>query len=253
MKKRNNISALIVTIFLVAVLSGISAYVNAQQTVKKKSSVFDTWKAGTEVSMKEVSSFGIANCFKAEKISDEIFRRMKGKSYPQGCSIPLGNLRYIKVLHYDIKGRILLGEMVCDRRIADDLTQIFRELFDNKYPIERMVLIDEYNADDETSMRANNSCAFCYRQVAGSKRISKHGYGLAVDINPLYNPYVKVRKNGTTYIQPSTAKAYTNRSKKFSYKITNDDLCYKLFIKHGFSWGGSWRSLKDYQHFEKKI
>ena len=79
----------------------------------------------------------------------------------------------------------------------------------------------------------------------------KHAQGLAIDINPLYNPCVKRKKDGTLLIQPATGKPYVDRSKKFKYKITRQDLCYRLFTERGFRWGGAWRSLKDYQHFEK--
>ena len=113
-----------------------------------------------------------------------------------------------------------------------------------------MTLIDNYNADDELSMRANNTSCFNFRKVAGSKVLSKHSTGHAIDINPLYNPYFK-KRNGKIFYQPKTAKAYLNRNHKFPYKITKGDLCYKLFIQHGFKWGGDWKTVKDYQHFEK--
>ena len=114
-----------------------------------------------------------------------------------------------------------------------------------------MQLIDDYDADDERSMRANNTSCFNYRPSAGSKKLSKHSRGLAIDINPLYNPCVRRLANGSTSVQPATAGKYTNRSKKQRYMIDKNDLCYRLFVKHGFTWGGSWRSLKDYQHFER--
>ena len=99
-------------------------------------------------------------------------------------------------------------------------------------------------------MAANNTTCFNYRTVAGSSKLSAHSLGKAVDINPLYNPCVKTR-HGHTTIQPARGKAYTDRNRKFNYKIDRQDLCYRLFRQHGFTWGGDWRSLKDYQHFEK--
>ena len=87
--------------------------------------------------------------------------------------------------------------------------------------------------------------------MAGSSSISKHAYGLAIDINPLYNPYVKYEKDGTGTISPDTAASYADRSANFPYKIDENDLCYKLFIQHGFTWGGNWNNVKDYQHFQK--
>ena len=80
--------------------------------------------------------------------------------------------------------------------------------------------------------------------------MSKHGYGMAVDINPLYNPYHKRLKNGKEVVEPATARPYLNRKKEFKYKIEADDLCCRLFKKYGFSWGGNWKTMKDYQHFE---
>ena len=112
-----------------------------------------------------------------------------------------------------------------------------------------MVLIDEYDADDETAMEDNDSSCFNFRFIAYTKKISKHGLGLAVDINTLYNPYIKV-VDGKTIIQPKTAEKYIDRNKKFDYKIEKNDLCYKLFIENGFQWGGDWEDRKDYQHFD---
>jgi hypothetical protein len=131
------------------------------------------------------------------------------------------------------------------------LKEIFSALYQAKYPIGRIRPISEYGNDDERSMRANNTSCYCYRVVEGSTKLSKHAQGLAIDVNPLYNPCVKRKKDGTLLIQPATGKPYVDRSKSFKYKITTQDLCYRLFIQHGFRWGGAWRSLKDYQHFEK--
>lgn len=157
----------------------------------------------------------------------------------------------LKVQHVDFEGRTHEGTLICNRTIAQDLREIFAELYRQCYPIERIRPISEYGNDDERSMQANNTSCYCYRPIAGSTKLSKHAQGLAVDINPLYNPCVRRNKDGTLKIEPSTGHPYVNRQKSFRYKITTHDLCYSLFIQHGFRWGGSWKSLKDYQHFEK--
>jgi putative hemolysin len=108
---------------------------------------------------------------------------------------------------------------------------------------------DEYDADDERSMRDNNSSAFNFRYISYSTTLSKHALGLAVDINTLYNPYVK-KVDGRRNVEPANAEKYTDRSVDFLHKIDHDDLCYKLFVEHGFEWGGDWEHAKDYQHFE---
>ena len=189
--------------------------------------------------------------FCQEEISDAVFCRMMGKSYKEECTTPREELRYLRVLHYNKVGEELQGELVCHKDIADDLLAIFRELYQAKYPIERMVLIDEYDADDEASMRANNTSAFNFRKASGMRTLSKHSTGMAIDINPLYTPLVKHRE-GRTRVYPSNATPYIDRSQDFPYKIVKGDLCYRLFKKYGFSWGGDWKSSKDYQHFEKR-
>ena len=79
----------------------------------------------------------------------------------------------------------------------------------------------------------------------------KHARGLAIDINPRYNPYVRNR-GGKRLVSPDNGVKYADRSKDFPYKIVKGDLCYRLFKKYGFSWGGDWKNSKDYQHFEKR-
>lgn len=193
----------------------------------------------------------LLNLFRAEPLSDATFSRMQGRSYPEGCKVARSELRYLILPHYDGHGHVLIGEMVCNRAIAADLVAVFRQLFLERYPIERMVLIDEYDGDDEASMRANNTSCFNYRVVAGSRRLSRHAYGMAVDINPLYNPYVRTTVGRTT-VRPATAVAYTDRSRTdIPYKITRNGRVYKLFRAHGFRWGGLWRTTKDYQHFQR--
>ncbi len=157
----------------------------------------------------------------------------------------------LTVSYVDFKGKAQQGKIICNKTISQDLRDIFSALYRAKYPIERIRPISDYDNDDERSMRANNTSCYCYRPIKGSKKLSKHALGLAVDINPLYNPYVKRKKDGTLLVQPATGRPYVDRKKSFQYKITKSDLCYQLFIQHGFQWGGSWRSLKDYQHFEK--
>ena len=187
--------------------------------------------------------------FYISEITDELFEKMQGKSYKDDCNVPREDLRYIHILHKNLEGDTCEGEMVCHKIIAQDLLEIFEELYLNDYPIERMVLIDEYGADDETSMTANNSSCFNYRVISHTTKISKHGLGIAVDINPLYNPYTKI-VDGTRIVEPAAGEPYLDREADFPYKIDEDDLCYKLFIEHGFEWGGSWTRAKDYQHFE---
>ncbi len=190
------------------------------------------------------------------ELTEEIRERITGKSYPnisqaeEPLQITYEDLAYVHVLHYDFQAQIQEGELICNQAIAQDLVEIFCELFENQYPIEKIRLIDVYNADDEASMADNNTSCFNYRTVSGSTKLSNHSYGRAIDINPLYNPYVRTR-DGKELISPDNAVPYADRSADFPYKIDREDLCYRLFTAHGFEWGGAWNSSKDYQHFQK--
>ncbi len=192
----------------------------------------------------------LSQCFEIQKIPISVYSRMENKSYSEGCTTKLSNLRYVRVLHYGFDGEIHIGELVVNQLIAEDIVDIFKELFDAKYPIEQIVLIDDYDADDNTSMEANNSSSFNFRYVEGTTKLSNHAYGLAIDINPLYNPYVYTN-SGKEVIVPEIGAMYADRSIDCEYFIKKDDIVYNAFIKRGFTWGGDWINSKDYQHFQK--
>ena len=190
--------------------------------------------------------------FYYESLSEDLKKRITGLSYKEDCPIPYDDLRHVGVLYVNFKGNVSSGDIICNKAIAQDLVEIFYELYQADYQIEQIRLVDEYGADDELSMQDNNTSCFNYRTIAGTDKISMHGRGLAIDINPFFNPYVTYR-DGSQHVSPAGAEAYVDRSQPFAYKIDENDLCYKLFLAHGFSWGGNWNSLKDYQHFEKEI
>ncbi len=188
------------------------------------------------------------SAFHCDTIPESLRQRMTGRSYPEeGAEIGWSDLRYLKLLYYDFNGRVRKGEMVCNKAISDDLIYIFKELYKAKYQIAGIRLIDDYDGDDLRSMEDNNTSCFNYRTKTSGTSLSAHARGMAVDVNPLQNPYVK----GET-VEPASAAPYADRSVDFAHKITEDDLCCKLFRQRGFQWGGAWNSVKDYQHFEKR-
>lgn len=191
--------------------------------------------------------------FYYEPLSEEIKGRITGISYPADSQVPYEDLRYVKVLHYNFDGMITEGELICNKAIAQDMVEIFYELYLAQYQIAKMVLIDNYQADDNLSMEDNNTSAFNYRLVSGTTRLSKHAYGLAIDINPMQNPFVDTNADGSLYSSPAGSEIYADRTQSFDHKIEESDLCYQLFTEHGFIWGGSWNSYQDYQHFQKTL
>lgn len=187
----------------------------------------------------------------SQEIPLSVAECMKGRSFKEGCPVSMDDLRYLSVSHWDYTGHVRIGHMVVHKIIASELVEIFQELFDHKFPIERMELIDFYDADDERSMSANNSSCFCFRPNTTTPGIySNHSYGLAIDINPLVNPYVKGDK-----VLPDAGRLYLDRSLSYKGGITDsaDNVCYKAFTSRGYEWGGSWPDRQDYQHFSKKI
>ena len=206
---------------------------------------------GDVVDEQYLNTHGHKAFFSVNAIPDSIFALMKGRSFKADCTVPRSSLRYILCLHRDDGGRSIVGEMVVNKAIAKDVLEIFRQLYEADYPIERMRLIDYWDADDERAMTANNSSSFNFRFISHTNKVSKHGIGMAIDINPLYNPYTKTLADGKTIVEPAAGKPYLDRQRKYKYKIERGDLCFRLFSKYGFHWGGDWQSVKDYQHFEK--
>jgi len=166
--------------------------------------------------------------------------------------VPLENLRYIQLNHWGFDGCVHDGELVVHQRVANEVMEIFEELFAKQYPIEKILLVDSYQADDDLTCEDNNSSAFCSRPITGrTTEWSFHSFGLAIDINPLLNPYHKGHK-----VVPANGQQFLDRSIDCHGVITEDDLCYKAFISRGWKWGGHWtkeRGYVDYQHFYKEI
>lgn len=207
--------------------------------------------AGTVLDISQIEGNQMDLLFYSEEPGAKVQQRIMGISYQENDNISLEELRYLRVLHVGFDGQTHIGELLVNQSIAEDVLEIMTELYENGYAIEKMVLVDDYSADDEQSMEDNNTSAFNYREIAGTSRMSRHSLGLAIDINPRYNPYVKQKSNGETVISPVNGAEYADRSQEFAHKIDENDLCYRLFMEHGFTWGGSWNSVKDYQHFER--
>lgn len=191
------------------------------------------------------------------KRDDAVYKRINGRSYRENPDIRLEDLRYLEVLHYNFAHRRQAGELIVHKGLADEVLQIFRELYEEGYEIQSMRLVDDYwtgdgEESDSASIEKNNSSAFCYRPVIGGKKLSNHAYGFAIDINPQQNPYVSCR-DGAAHWEHENAAGYLDRTTGRKHMITHGDPAFRLFKEHGFTWGGDWDDPKDYQHFEKKL
>ena len=146
--------------------------------------------------------------------------------------------------------------MIVNAQIADDVLFIFRELFARGYQIRKMHLIDDYwtgdgVSSDAASVTDDNTSCFCFRRATNTDTLSRHALGLAIDLNPLENPFLTFDGDGTVHVLPEEGTYYAyNRSPNIPHVITESDDAYILFSQRGFDWGGHWASPIDYQHFE---
>lgn len=153
-------------------------------------------------------------------------------------------LTIITVYHYSFDNLLHQGQLVVNKKVADDVIKIFNYIRESKFPVEKVIPLNEYKWSDYKSMEDNNTSCFNYRFVSGSRVLSLHAYGSAIDINPRLNPYIK---NKTKI--PANA-AYDPEAPG---TLTSDSELVKEFKKLGWSWGGDWKSIKDYQHFQKEL
>lgn len=232
---------------------------NVESVTEQRQKIIDAWEtipAGTVVESANVDLERVDCYFVSYEISEEIFNIINGKSYQENPYVKLEDLRYMKVLHYNFEHELQVGELIVATDLQDDFINIFKELFQAEYEIQSLYLIDNYWTGDPTdtdtaSIDENNSSCFMYRPATGSSKLSNHSYGRAIDINPQQNPYVSYRTGEPVWYHEN-ANDYIDRDTGLAHVITQEDICYQIFIKYGFSWGGSWNTVKDYQHFEKE-
>ncbi len=182
-------------------------------------------------------------------LSEEILSRMV-VTWQSDSPVPVKELRYLTVSYYDFQGQVKQGELVVHALAVDDLISIFKKLFEVRFPIHSMKFVDEFGSDD-ASMSANNTSAFYARHVTRTGRWSNHAYGLAIDINPLLNPYIRGE-----YFCPQEGERYLDRTLNGSGMITKDSYIYTLFKEHGWLWGGECfldRGIEDLHHFQKVV
>ena len=210
---------------------------------------------GSHVDSEALQELGTSAFFSQSEIKGSVKDRIYGKSYKDNPNISMSDLRYIRVLYYDYSGTRRVGELVSNKAISGDLVEIFRDLYEAEYPIDKMKLVDDYDASDDWSSSENNTSCFNFRTVGNSSVLSNHALGMAVDINPLYSPEVVYDSDGNVLtVSPKEGEASLNREGDGPYMIHKGDEAYRLFTEHGFTWGGDWKHGKrDYMHFEKAL
>lgn len=184
--------------------------------------------------------------FYHKEISQALINEMESIAPLDKDVITYDDLRHVVVTHLGFDGESYQGNLIVNKDVADEVVDIFKEVYESKYPIQQMKLMNEYNNNDDESMKANNTSGFNYRDIAGTDTLSYHAYGLAIDINPLMNPYVV-----DDLVSPAEGESYADRSTSKEGMITEGDALHEAFLKRGWKWGGYWKNSKDYQHFSK--
>lgn len=165
-------------------------------------------------------------------------------SWHRGCPVPVSGLRLVTLTYWGFDGLPRDGQLVVNRDAVRPIVRVMHVLYDARFPIRQMVLVDRYGADDDRSMAADNTSAFNCRPVEGTTRWSQHAYGRAIDINPVENPYVL-----GDHVSPPSGRRFADRSKHAMGMIHAGDAVVRAFASVGWRWGGYWASPKDYQHF----
>jgi len=176
---------------------------------------------------------------------------MRGGTWHKGCPVPLSALRLLTLRYWGFDGQVHEGSMVVNERVADDVVRVFRRLFAARFPLKEMHLAVPYRGpqDDNPSDRRDYTVGFNCRPVLTAHgpgtTFSQHAYGLAIDINPIENPYVAA----DGFVKNNHARPYKDRSLDQQGMIRRDDVAVQAFAAIGWKWGGYWSSAKDYMHF----
>jgi hypothetical protein len=167
-------------------------------------------------------------------------------SWHRGCPVAPAQLRRLRVTYWGFDRRAHTGTLIVNARAVSPLMGAFSRLYAKRFPIRRMRPIDAYGGNDERSLAADNTASFnCrYAIASGPKRWSAHAYGLAIDVNPVENPYLL---NGR--VHPRAGRAYLDRSRVRRGMAVRSGLLVSAFASVGWQWGGRWASSPDYQHF----
>jgi len=187
--------------------------------------------------------------FTSSSVPDDIVRDMINKKiWNDTAPVQIERLRLLTISYYDFDEVVHHdGQMIVLDALSDKVISIFKELYNLKFPIAKIKLMNNYNGNDELSMRDNNSSCFIVREITGGGKPSIHSYGAAIDINPIQNPYVKPDEKGASVLPPM-GSYYLNRGKIRDGMV---EPIVEIFKKHGFSiWGGEWNDPIDYQHFQ---
>ena len=176
-------------------------------------------------------------------VPDDVLAR---SSWSPDCPVTVDELAYVTVSHMGFDGVVHTGELLVNASVAEDVVAVFGQLYEVGFPIEQMRVIRAEEIDAPPTGDGNETTSFVCRPAVGSNRWSQHAFGLAIDINPFHNPYLK-----GNLVLPELATAYTNRMDLRPGMIVRSDVVTEAFTGIGWGWGGNRNSLEDWMHFSR--
>ena len=181
-----------------------------------------------------------------DPVVSEVSEADVASSWEPGCPVHPDELRALEIDFVGFTGQHERGVLIVHEDVADDVVRVFERLYLARYPIEAIRPVDVYGGDDDASMAANNTSAFNCRPVTGGTSWSHHSFGRAIDINPVQNPYVT-----SQVVLPPAGVDYVDRGAYHPAMIRPGGVVQTAFAEIGWRWGGDFRSLRDYQHFDR--
>jgi hypothetical protein len=190
---------------------------------------------------------------RVSRLPGSLRRQMRGTTWKPGCPVPLADLRLLRFNYWSFHGEVSRGPMVVHEDVAQDVLWVFRRLFRARFPIKRVALAREFVPEEfepVTYTRRSVTAAFNCRPVilpsGPTGEFSNHSYGMAVDINPIQNPYV----TAGGFYRTRASRPYIDRSRRRKGMIHDGDVVVRSFAAIGWTWGGHWSGDKDYMHFD---
>ncbi|MCG8481790.1 MAG: M15 family metallopeptidase [Clostridia bacterium] len=257
----NNKSIMVIIMSIIVTLSFLFGYIstgNVEETIAMNTqesapedlayptnNIFKNEQEDTN----ENIQYDMEDQFKIRPLTQEIKKKIENNSWTDMAPYSMNDLMHLRVMFWGFDNKTHTGELIVHKVVAEEVIEIFKELYEAKFPIDKIKLIDEYNANDNLSMEDNNTSALCVREITNKKgELSRHTFGVAIDINPVQNPYIS-----SDSILPESGKEYLVRTDVRKGMIIEGGVCYNAFVKRGWTWGGHWQTIKDYQHFHKDV
>ncbi len=197
------------------------------------------WEKSTQ---RKFSRIAVLNAVVTKTTKDEV-----AKTYHSGCPVGPSKLRTVTMNFYGRDKKMHRGVLIVRSDLTPEIIRGFTRALDHRFPVAKMYNPNRYGGNDPRQMKANNSSGFNCRKVVGNPyRQSPHSYGIAIDVNPVQNPYRDVK--GKWW--PSNGKSYIDRTPRRFGMLTKKSHLTKSLRGDDFFWGGFWKPGRDYQHFE---